>query len=126
MTTWLPSEIEADFTRIFRGASIVLLHSAPRAIGHVAGGIDAIVDALFGALGDRTLVVPTFTTDLLDPSCWRRHPAPRERWDAIRDELPIFDPATSTPRRMGRIADLVWRRAGALRTAQPVESIAAI
>jgi aminoglycoside 3-N-acetyltransferase len=126
MTTWLPSEIERDFARIFRADSIVLLHSAPRAIGHVAGGIDAVVDAMVRALGDRTLVVPTFTTDLLDPSCWRRQPAPRETWDAIRAELPTFDPATSTPRRMGRIADLVWRRDGALRTAHPIESIAAL
>ena len=126
MATWLPSEIERDFERILRDAPIVLLHSAPRAIGHVAGGIDAVVEAMFAALGDRTLVVPTFTIDRLDPSCWRRHPAPPEKWDAIRDELPIFDPATSTPRRMGRIADLVWRRPGALRTSQPVESIAAV
>jgi aminoglycoside 3-N-acetyltransferase len=129
MTTWLPSEIERDFSRILRGASIVLLHSAPRAIGHVAGGIDAVVEAMVAALDEspaKTLVVPTFTTDRLDPSCWRRHPAPRDRWDAIRDELPTFDPAISTPRRMGRIADLVWRRPGALRTAHPVESIAAI
>jgi len=126
MATWLPSDIERDFARIFQGAEVILLHSAPRAIGHVAGGIDAVVDAAFDALGDRTIAVPTFTTDLLDPSCWRRHPAPREQWDAIRAELPLFDPATSTPRRMGRIADLVWRRPGALRTAHPVESIAAL
>lgn len=126
MTTWLPSEIQADFARVTGSASVVLLHAAPRAIGHVAGGIDAIVDALFDALGDRTLVVPTFTTDFLDPSCWRRHPAPRDRWDAIRDELPVFDAATSTPRRMGRIADLVWRRPRAIRTHHPIESIAAV
>jgi len=126
MTTWLPSEIEADLARVFDGASIVLLHAAPRSMGRVAGGIDAVMDALFGALGDRTLVVPTFTTDRLDPSCWRRHPAPREKWDAIRDEIPFFDPTTSTPHAMGRIADLVWRRPGALRTSHPVESIAAI
>jgi aminoglycoside 3-N-acetyltransferase len=124
---WLPSELRAHFAAALGDAEVILLQSAPRAIGSVVGGIDAVIDALLAALGPaRTLVVPTFTAGLTDPSGWSRPGAPPQRHPAIRAELPLFDPRTSTPREMGRIADLVWRRPEAHRSAHPVESIAAI
>jgi aminoglycoside 3-N-acetyltransferase len=124
---FLPSELRADFVDALGDAEVVLLQSAPRAIGHVVGGIDTIVEALLEALGPRrTLVVPTFTFDLSDPSTWEKPAAPRERWEAIRAEMPIFDPARSTPRQMGALADRVWRMPGARRSSHPIESIAAL
>jgi len=127
MEPFLPSELRRDFAEAIGDANVVLLQSAPRAIGYVVGGIDTVVDALLDALGsDRTLVVPTFTFDLSDPSTWEKPAAPRERWDAIRTEMPIFDPAHSTPRQMGAIADRIWRLPGAQRSSHPIESIAAI
>lgn len=122
----LPSAIRADLARAFGDAEIVELHAAPRSIGAVAGGIDALVDATLDALGGRTLLVPTFTAQLTDPSQWAHPPAPREAWEAIRRELPDFDPAVTTTRKMGRLADLLWRRPGARRSAHPAESVAAI
>ena len=103
-----------------------LVHSAPRAIGLCAGGVDTVLDALLDVLGDRTVVVPTFTTSLTDPAAWHPPPLPKQRWEAIRDEMPFFDPQTSTPRQMGRLADLLWRRPHAVRSHHPVESLAAI
>ena len=127
MSFFLPSEIRAQFAAATSDAEVVLVHSAPRAIGNVVGGIDSIVEALVDALGSRcTLVVPTFTTDICDPSSFRTPPAPRRQWEKIRAEVPFFDPARSTPRGMGRIADLVWRRAEARRSFHPHESIAAL
>ncbi len=124
---WLPSEVRAGFAAAIGEAELVLLQSAPSAIGHVVGGPDAIVQALVEALGPaRTVVVPTFTTALTDPSGWTRPGAPRDRWDDIRRELPLYDPRRSTPRKMGRIADLLWRLPEAERSAHPVESVAAL
>ncbi|GAC1373152.1 MAG: hypothetical protein NVSMB47_20680 [Polyangiales bacterium] len=122
----LPSELREGWARLLDGAEIALIHSAPRAIGLCAGGVDTVLDALLAVLGDRTVVVPTFTTGLTDPAAWHPPPLPKERWDAIRDELPCFDPETSTPRHMGRLADLLWRRPEAVRSHHPVESLAAI
>lgn len=121
----LASEIRDDFARAFGDAEIIVLHSAARAIGWVAGGVEGIAQALLEALGERTIVVPTFTVQRMDPSTWHLHPAPAEMWDAIRDELPLYDPDRSPPRAMGRLAECVWRARGALRSSHPVESIAA-
>jgi aminoglycoside 3-N-acetyltransferase len=121
----LPSEIRADFARIFARADVVILHAAARAIGPVAGGIEGVFAALIDALEDRTLLVPTFTTTHIDPSAWDP-PVDPARWDAIRAELPLFDPDRSPPHGMGRLVDLVLRAPGAIRSTHPVESVAAI
>jgi aminoglycoside 3-N-acetyltransferase len=127
LPAFLPSEVRDGFAAAIGDAELVLLQSAPRTIGHVIGGPDAIVQALVEALGpQRTVMVPTFTTALTDPSGWTRPAAPQERWDEIRRELPLYDPRRSSPRKMGRIADLLWRLPDAKRSAHPVESIAAL
>jgi aminoglycoside 3-N-acetyltransferase len=122
----LPSEIAAQLADAFGDAEVIVLHSAPRTIGWVAGGVEGIASALFSAARGRTLVVPTFTVQRMDPSTWFNPPAPPELWDAIRDELPIYDPDRSPPRGMGKLAEQVWRAEGAIRSSHPVESIAAV
>jgi aminoglycoside 3-N-acetyltransferase len=124
----LPSAIRRDFARAFGDAQTIVLHSASRALGYVPGGIDSVVDAVLAALGPaRTLLWPTFTAQLTDPSQWAKLPAPpRERWDEIREELPDFDPLRTTPRRMGRLNELLLHRPGVVRSAHPAESVAAI
>ncbi len=126
MTLRLPSEIRAQFDAAFGDADIVVMHSAPRAIGWVAGGVEGIGHALLESLHTRTLVVPTFTVQRMDPSTWFNPPAPEELWDAIRDELPLYDPDRSPPRGMGRLAEFVWRAPGAIRSSHPVESVVAV
>lgn len=125
-TLRLPSEIRAAFARAFGNAEVIVLHSAPRAIGWVAGGVEAIGGALLEALGARTVVVPLFTAQRMDPSTWHLRPPAPEMYDAIRAELPLYDPDRSPPRRMGRLAELVWRARGAMRSSHPVESVAAL
>lgn len=122
----LPSEIRDAFLRAFGDAEVIVLHSAPRAIGWVGGGVEGIAHALLEAARGRTIVVPTFTVQRMDPSTWFNPPAPVELWDAIRAELPLYDADRSPPRGMGRLAEQVWRAAGALRSSHPVESVAAI
>lgn len=122
----LPSLIRAQFAAAIGDAKLVLLHSASRAVGSVPGGAESIARAVLDACADRTLVVPTFTARRTDPSTWTSPPAPEELFDAIRDELPLFDPEWSPPWGMGRLVDLVWRAPGALRSFHPVESVAAV
>lgn len=123
---WLPSDLRAQLRAAFGDAEVVVLHSAPRAIGWVAGGVEAIARAVLDVCEDRTLIVPTFTVGRMDPSTWTEPPVPQASWDAIRAELPIFDPDWSPPHAMGRIAELVWHARGAVRSSHPVESVAAI
>jgi aminoglycoside 3-N-acetyltransferase len=125
-TLRLPSEIRDAFARAFGDAEVIVLHSAPRAIGWVAGGVEGIGQALLDALGSRTVVVPLFTAQRMDPSTWHLRPPSPEMFDAIREQLPLYDPDRSPPRRMGRLAEFVWRARGAMRSSHPVESIAAL
>lgn len=122
----LVSDIRRDFAAAIGDADAIILHSASRAVGPIAGGAEAIARAILDACEGRTLVVPTFTALRTDPSTWTSPPVPEEQFDAIREELPLFDPEWSPPWGMGRIVDCVWRAKGALRSFHPVESVAAV
>jgi aminoglycoside 3-N-acetyltransferase len=81
----------------------VLVHSSLRALGPVDGGAEAVLDALLEVLGpDGLLLVPTFT------------------YDTAR-----FDPLVE-PGRTGALGEAARRRPGAVRSAHPTHSVAAI
>jgi len=106
---------------------LLLLHSSLSSLGWVAGGAQAAVLALLDALGPRgTLVVPAQSGDNSDPSDWSRPPVPQDWWPVIRQELPAFDPAVTPTRGMGRIAELLRTWPGAVRSAHPQVSFAAL
>ena len=53
-----------------RRGGVLVVHASLSALGYVVHGVDALRGALERALGEEgTLVVPTFTGDLVDPSC---------------------------------------------------------
>ena len=110
-----------------RTGDVVLLHSSLRSIGFVAGGTQAVVQALVNVVGaEGTLVVPTQTPDNTDPAEWRHPPVPSTWWQIIRDQMPGFDPARTPSRWMGVIAEAVRTWPGALRSAHPQVSFAAL
>jgi aminoglycoside 3-N-acetyltransferase len=106
---------------------VLLVHSSLSALGFVNGGALAVVQALQEVIGpDGTLLVPTHAGDHSDPAEWRNPPVPEEWWDEIRRTMPPFDPAVSTTRAMGAVADCVRTFPGARRSAHPQTSFAAI
>ena len=105
----------------------VLVHSSARSLGFVAGGTQAVVQALLDVLGpDGTLVVPTHTPDNTDPADWRNPPVPESWWPAIRSQAPGFDRSRTPSRWMGVIAETVRTWPGALRSDHPQVSFAAV
>jgi aminoglycoside 3-N-acetyltransferase len=81
----------------------VVVHSSLRAVGHVPGGAETVVDALLEVLGpEGLLVVPAFT------------------YTTAR-----FDPAIE-PGRTGAIAEAARLRPGAVRSLHPTHSVAAL
>lgn len=91
--------------------SVVCVHSALSALGHVVGGPRMVIDSIRDAVPDATLMMPTFVfTGALAPY-------------AASD--PVYDPAT-TPSATGRLTETLRRMPGTLRSAHPTHPCAAL
>ncbi|QJC53505.1 AAC(3) family N-acetyltransferase [Paenibacillus albicereus] len=105
----------------------LLVHSSLKSFGRwIPGGSQAVVEALEEAVGPTgTLVMPTQTADLSEPSNWIHPPVPESWWPIIREEMPPFRPDLTPTRAMGAVVEAFRRREGARRSAHPQLSFAA-
>lgn len=114
-----------------RAGMTVIVHSSLRALSGngrawLAGGPQAVVEALQTVLTEAgTLVMPTHSTDLSEPSYWQHPPVPAAWWPVIRAQMPAYRPDLTPTRQMGLIVDTFRQQRGVTRSSHPAHSFAA-
>ncbi|MFW5911613.1 MAG: aminoglycoside N(3)-acetyltransferase [Halolamina sp.] len=104
----------------------LLVHSALSELGWVAGGAQAVVDALQRVVTEEgTLVVPTHSTQYSDPSVWTDPPVPDDWVPQIRESMPPFRPEVTPTRSMGAVAECFRDYPEAIRSRHPLYSFTA-
>ena len=106
--------------------SVLMVHSSLNSLGWVCGHAHAAVLALEAAVeASGTLVMPTQSAHLSEPSHWQSPPVPASWWPTIRSEMPAFDPDLTPTRGMGVIPECFRNQDGAVRSWHPQVSFAA-
>jgi aminoglycoside 3-N-acetyltransferase len=118
---WTTADLVGDLQRLGIDSGMVLMvHTSLRSIGFVAGGPEAVIDALRAAIGlTGTLTMPAHTADRSDPAEWVAPPVPEHWWPTIRDHMPPFDPYRTPPQQMGALATALLLRRDTLRSTHP-------
>ena len=89
-------DLVTDLGRLgVRHGTVLLAHCSLSSLGWVAGGEQAVVEALRRVLGPAgTLVMPAQSWQLCDPAYLNDPAVPRDWWPAVRKHLPAWDPAS--------------------------------
>jgi aminoglycoside 3-N-acetyltransferase len=106
---------------------LIMVHSSLSALGWVAGGPQAVVEALLQVVGETgTVVMPSQSGQLSDPKEWENPPLPDHWIDDARAALPAYDRSLTPTRGMGAVVECFRRHPEAVRSDHPLLSLVAV
>jgi len=104
----------------------LIVHSSLKSIGWIAGGAQAVVEALMETVtSNGTIVMPAQSADNSEPSYWMLPPVPEAWHEPIRQSIPAYDPDLTHLRGMGKIAECFHRHPKTIRSPHPAHSFMA-
>jgi aminoglycoside 3-N-acetyltransferase len=104
----------------------IIVHSSLKSMGWIAGGAQAVVEALMETVTrNGTIVMPAQSGDNSEPSYWMLPPVPEAWHEPIRQSIPAYDPNLTPLREMGKIADCFHRHPETIRSPHPAHSFMA-
>lgn len=107
-------------------SGLVIVHSSLSRLGWVVGGAHTVVAALTEAVAPHgTIVMPSLSSNLSEPSRWEAPPVPASWWQTIRDEMPAYDAALTPMVGMGAVAECFRHLPGTVRSQHPAVSLMA-
>lgn len=111
-----------------RKGMVLLVQANTKQMGHLIGGEQMLIEALMESVGyEGTIVVPTFTTELLDPACQKnkKEKIVRMYWNDVRTSALPFDKKLTLPKDEDPFVCQFLRNEGIVRSYHPVYSFAA-
>jgi aminoglycoside 3-N-acetyltransferase len=105
---------------------VLIVHASMSAVGYVAGGAQAVVEALMTAVTERgTLVMPTHTPHIMDPATFTSPPVPDDWEDPVRESSTPYRPAVTPTKGMGQVVETFRDYPEVRRSRHPTLSFAA-
>lgn len=105
--------------------AVVIVHTSLSAFGHVEGGANTLLRALREQIGlQGTVVVPTFTSDLVKDPCQEAGADPSAEIAAQRAAVPLF--RDDLPTTLGALPSAVLADPQRIRSRHPWASVAAV
>lgn len=104
---------------------VILVQADMKKLGYLIGGEQTLIEALMETVGyEGTIVMPTFTPQMADPACQKKHIA-RMYWEDVRQHALPFDKKLSAPEKADALIYQFLRNEGVVRSYHPLYSFAA-
>lgn len=105
---------------------LVLVEANSNMLGYISGSHQALIEAIMECVGyEGTIVMPSFTPQMLDPACIKNCHIDRESWQYIRDGVSGFDKKLSAPLQSDELVLQFMRNEGVARSYHPLYSFLA-
>jgi len=121
------TQIKNDLMTIGINEEMVLLLCADIGkVGWIPGGSQSLIIEIENILTENgTLMMPTFTEELSDPSLWKKRKIPKLWYEKVKREIPEYDENLSPSIQSGIITEVFRKQGGVLRSKHPLYSFCA-